>query len=185
MPITIADITLDRVQNIRIKERQSVVEHRVPGAEGSMYQNLGRLPVRLLVQGILQGSAGIEQLQRLRETLNAGDTVAFSSDTVTPETMDKVVITHLQVAEIAGRPLYFNYTIELKEVVEPPGGLPDTDALAEIDTEVLEEAGGFLENLEDGLAALQGAEAVKAVVDRLSPKIKRLGELVQKLNGRS
>ena len=183
MAITIAGIELDRIQNLGIDERQSIVEHGIPGSQGNAFQNLGRLPVAIVIEGILQGERGSEQLQKLREKLKTGEKVAFTSEAATPTEIDQVIIKGLKVRQIAGKPQFYRYVIELKEVVEAPAGLPDAQALADIDTAILGEADQFLENLEDGLASLQDAAAVKAVVDQLSPKIQHLGELVKKLSG--
>jgi hypothetical protein len=183
MAIVVSDIELDRIQNLTVHENQTIVEHQIPGSEGNAFQNLGRKPVVIRIEGVLQKQKGIETLQKLREKFNAHDALSFSSDASTPADIDQIVIESLRVREIAGKPLFFIYNMVLKEVVQKPNGLFDTQALADIDAGILSEAEDFLATVEDGLDALDKAAAVKAVADKLSPQIARLGELLKKLPG--
>ena len=185
MSLTLSDIELNRIQHLKVGQHQVIVEHKIPGSDGNAFQNLGRKPVTIEVEGVLQNQEGIEILQQLREKLNAHQVLTFASEAATPSEIDQVIIDSLTVNEIAGKPLFFQYKMILKEVVERPAGFPDTQALADINSEILGEADDFLENLEDGLDSLQKAAAVKTVVDKLSPQITRLGELVKKLQGGS
>lgn len=183
MAIVVSDIELDRIHDLTVHEHQAIVEHQIPGSEGNAFQNLGRKPVAIHIGGVLQGQEGIETLQKLREKFNAHEVISFASDASTPTDIDQVVIESLKVREIAGKPLFFRYHMVLKEVVQRPSDLSDAQALAEIDASVLSEAEDFLANVEDGLNALNQAAAVKAVADKLSPQIARLGELLKKLPG--
>lgn len=184
MPIKIGEISFERIKNLQIDEQQTLVEHQVAGLQGNIYQNLGRKPVSIHFNGVLLGSDGEEKMQKLRDAFSQGTALDFNSDVATPPGIKNVVIKDLSIREIAGRPQYYTYNIVLKEVIDLPENLTslsDVDALSAVDTDVGIDANQFIDSLKDGLDSLQLAPEVMAVVDKLSPQISRLEELVKKL----
>ncbi|HKJ67561.1 MAG TPA: DUF6046 domain-containing protein [bacterium] len=181
MAIVVGEVELDRIQHLDVDEKQTVVEHHIPGSKGNAFQHLGRRPVKITINGLFQGETGLENLEKLRTKFQTGEVLPFSSDAATPAEVSQVIIQNFQMAQVSGKPQYYQYFLILKEVVERPSGAPDTAALDQIDAEAAAEAGQFMENLEAGLENLQGAAKVKELVDRLSPSVKRLSELVGQL----
>lgn len=188
MPIKLADIELTRIQTLRVMEHQAIVEHRIPGADGNIFQNMGREPVSMVLEGYLQREEGASTLETLRDKFNSHDPLDFSPGSSTAPSVKQVVIDSMDVSEVAGKPLFYRYSMVLREVMEQPAGLPGAGALDEVNTDIASEADAFMENLEAGmedldagLDMLEGAQHVQAVVDQLSPKIEKLGELLSKL----
>ena len=44
---------INSVYNVKVEERRSVVEHKIPGMEGGILQDLGREPVRISFEGVI------------------------------------------------------------------------------------------------------------------------------------
>ncbi len=185
MPIIISGIEFNRIQDLRIDENRAIVEHRIPGSNGDIFQDLGRKPVTIAFEGIFQGKDGFSKLRDLRQKFNDGETLTFSSDAATPTDVDQVIIKNLRVNEIAGRPQFFRFAIVLKEIVERQTGLPDIQALTDIDMEIIEENSEIFENLGksfNALLELNGdANKILDFLDDLSPEVSRLGDLINKL----
>jgi len=71
---------LNSVYNVKVDEKRSVVEHKIPGMEGGILQDLGREPVRISFEGIIYGEGAKDALKNLRSKFKAGKPVPFSSD---------------------------------------------------------------------------------------------------------
>lgn len=111
---------LNSVFNISVSERRSIVEHRVPGMEGSILQDMGRDPVRISFDGVIYGKNSKETLKSLRSKFKAGKPVPFSSDLTTVAEVTQVLIEDLQVYDVSGSPNNYKYRITLREYTPPP-----------------------------------------------------------------
>lgn len=107
------------VYNISTTERRTLVEHKVPGLEGNLFQDLGREPVRISFDGILQGSLAKKNLEQLRKKFRAGKPVQFASDITGATDITKVLIEDLVIGDTLGNSTRFNYSIILREYTEP------------------------------------------------------------------
>ncbi len=132
------------IQRIGTLEQRSVSESNVPGLAGNYHQDLGTLPVSLVIEGSLAGDEPRDGfLEAIREQYAAGEPLDFVSDITTATSIEQMLITSLQVEEIAGQANGFLYRLVLKQYIEPPqqasaSGLDDTlgaeaDALMDID----------------------------------------------------
>jgi hypothetical protein len=57
MTVRIGQIELNGVQNVYTEESRALVEQHVPRQDGSIFQDLGRDPLTVIVDGLLFGAA--------------------------------------------------------------------------------------------------------------------------------
>jgi hypothetical protein len=120
MPITLSEIELTGIQNIRTDETQSLVKHRIPGLEGDLIQDLGRQPVSISFDGIFKGKEALKDVEKLRQKFKTRQAITFVSDITDSTEVTEVVIENLRVTEVAGKTNHFHYWIILKEYVPLP-----------------------------------------------------------------
>jgi hypothetical protein len=124
----IGEYEVPGIQRIGTIEDRRLVEIPVPGLAGSYHQDLGSGAVSLRIEGTLAGDdARDDLLGKVREMFNAGDPVDFVADIVTATHVEKVLLTDLAVAEVAGSADTFRYAIVLAQHVEPPPPSPGAD----------------------------------------------------------
>ncbi|MFN8483137.1 MAG: hypothetical protein U0768_08840 [Anaerolineae bacterium] len=141
------DLELPQVQEIATVERRSLAEHKPPGMDGSLLQNLGRRPTRLALWGVATGPDARAFLEKLDGKLRDGKPVPFTADIIADAAIDQVVIDDMQVQELAGKPDRFAYVLTLREYIEPVEP-QDTSAL---DTDILGAATKLIEDMVPGL----------------------------------
>lgn len=166
------DLELPQVQEIATYDRRRLAEHKPPGMEGSLLQNLGRRPTHLVLWGVATGSNALEFVGKLEEKFQAGQPVPFAADIVTDAEIEQMAIDDLQVQELAGKPQRYAYVLTLREYIEP---VEPADASL-LDTSILDEAQGLMDDLIDGL------DLGQAFVTGLQPFVSRFGDLLSRLN---
>jgi hypothetical protein len=134
----LADLELPLVQRIHTQEEQILVDHPVPGLDGDFTQLLNRQATQVALAGILAGEDAKTQLETLRQKFHAGEPVAFVADILTATQVQQVIITGMEVRELAGKTERFEYYITLAEYTPPPAD--ETEALALVDEEAADEA---------------------------------------------
>lgn len=146
-PITpmLAEIELRTIQDISTNEDRVLAEHKIPGMDGSVFQNLGRKPTKVALLGILYGEKAKEDLEKLRTKFKTGEPVSFVADITAATDVSQVLIEDLKVNEVAGKPDHFRYSVVLQECPPPPP--PVTDILQQQALEAVE----FLDNVGIGL----------------------------------
>jgi hypothetical protein len=151
MTVMLAGVELPNVQKVSTDEGRAIVEHRVPGLEGSVLQDMGRGSTAISLEGVFHGEEALGNLEELRGHFKAGEPVLFTADITTATDVSEVLIDDLEVKEVAGRPNYYRYTIRLVEYVPPPTpaapGL-ETPIDAEIGLEAEEWSAGLADNLD-------------------------------------
>src|SRR5207247_2560891 len=113
------DLELPQVQQIVTQDRRALAEHKPPGMDGSLLQNLGRNATLLVLRGVASGPDAATFVQKLDDKFRAARPVAFTADIVTEARIDQMVIDDLQVEEAAGVPERFVYTLALREFAQP------------------------------------------------------------------
>ena len=161
------DIELPQVQEIATSERRVLSEHKPPGMAGSLLQNLGRRPTRLVLWGVAAGPEALDFIENLNGKFRAGNPVTFIADIVTDTEIGQMLIDDLRLQELAGKPQRFAYVITLREYIEPI----EPEDTSFLDTEILDDALDIMEALTTGLE----------IIERLSAFISRLTELHQVL----
>ena len=165
------DLELPQVQEITTLDRRVVAEHKPPGFDGSVLQNLGRRPTRLTLWGVATGPDALKFIEQLNDKYHAGQPLAFTADIVADAEIEKMIIDDLQTQDLAGKPERFAYALTLREHIEPvePESAPGLDA------DILDDALGQLNNLMSGLEVIQ----------QLSDVVSRLAALTQSLQQQS
>jgi hypothetical protein len=118
-PDTGATKELKSVYNISVSENRSIVEHKIPGMEGGILQDLGREPVRIFFDGIIYGETAREDLERIRAKYKKGTPVPFSSDVSGAAEVTQILIEDLNVRDHGGSVNRYGYSITLREYLVP------------------------------------------------------------------
>lgn len=159
----LAEIELKTIQEMSTTEDRALAEYKIPGMDGSVFQNLGRKPTKISFSGILYGEKAKEDLEKLRTKFKAGESVSFAADITTATDISQVLIEELKVNEVAGKPDHFRYSVILRECTPPP---PPATNIAQ---QQAVEAGEFLDNVGLGLElAEQLSRYIPILKDSLS-----------------
>jgi hypothetical protein len=145
------DLALPQVQAITTYDRRSLAEHKPPGMQGSLLQNLGRRPTRLLLWGVVIGPASNDFAAKLDKKFRDAKPVPFTSDIVVDAKIDQVLIDDLRLEQLAGRPERFGYILVLREFIKP---VAPEDASA-LNAGILGDAQNLLDGIVGGLAIAQ------------------------------
>lgn len=116
----LGDIELQQVQRIDSDQDQLLVRHAVPALEGDFLQGLGRRATVFVLDGVLTGPEVADGITSLREKFHAAEPVSFAADIATATRIDQVLIEAMDVREIAGHALRFEYSFLLREFIPPP-----------------------------------------------------------------
>jgi hypothetical protein len=141
------DLELTQVQEIRTQDRRALAEHRPPGMDGSLLQNLGRGPARVALWGIASGPDAKGFVGKLDDKFRAGEAVSFTADIVADAEIQKVKIDDLRLQELAGKPDRFAYVLTLREYIEPV----EPEDASGLDADILGEAQSLVDDLVLGL----------------------------------
>ncbi len=133
MPVRLGDIELRSVQDVRAADNRSLVELRVPGQAGSVFQDLGRAPATVVLAGLLTGEGAADTLEKLRTAYQKAQALAFASDIAIGTEMTEVVIADLLVKQDSGFRDRYRYTLTIREHVEPPENVAANKAAVDAD----------------------------------------------------
>lgn len=121
----IGDFAIDDVEFIESVESRALAEHRVPGLAGDYLQDLGTRPNEILIVGSKHGDDPRDTfLTAIRGIFNRGEPTTFVADILTATDIADVMVTDLNVAEIAGPRPSFRYAITIRKYVKPPEPRP-------------------------------------------------------------
>ncbi len=110
---------LRTVDSVSMDDRRAIVELRIPGAEGSVLQDLGRRPVVVRFTGELQGEDAQTTLENLRAKFKSGKPLPFSSDLTGIAEVTQILIEDLHVEESMGSSNTYEYSLTIREYIEP------------------------------------------------------------------
>lgn len=113
-------VEIRNVSNISTTDRRNIVEHQIPGMEGSVFQNMGRAAVRISFEGTLQGRSAKNKLETIRSKFKQGIPLPFNSDISGATDVTQVLIENLRISEEAGITDRYQYSIVICEYKEPP-----------------------------------------------------------------
>ena len=170
------NIELPLVQEIATYERRVLAEHKPPGMDGSLLQNLGRRPVRLTLWGVATGSEALEAIERLEAKFQAGEPLPFVADIIADAEIETMVIDDLKLQELAGKPQRYAYVLTLREYIEPV----EPEDTSFLDTEILDDAQNLVDDLVGGIdIAADFATGLEQFLPQLSDLLTRLQEFRQ------
>jgi hypothetical protein len=176
------DLELPQVQEITVYDRRMLAEHKPPGMDGSLLQNLGRRPAHLTLWGVKTGPDALEFLETLEEKYRAGQPLPFVADIIAEAEIEQIIIDDLQWQELAGKPDRYSYVLTLREYIEP---VEPEDASA-LESDILDDAGGLFDDLVDGLdLSLDFATGLERFVGPLTDMLGRLQEFSRTLGSGS
>lgn len=144
------DLELQQVQELTTYDLRALPEHKPPGMSGSILQNLGRRPTRVVVRGVASGTGAADFAAKIEAKFRAAQPVPFTADIVADAKLDLVLIDDLQLLDLAGKPQRFAYTMVLREFIKPK----EPETTAGVDAGILNDATKLAGGLVDGLAAL-------------------------------
>lgn len=175
----LADVELPQVQQIRTRDLRALAEHKPPGKDGSLLQDLGRAPTTMTVWGMASDPGARALLEHLKGQVRSGEPVPFLADVAATLDVEDVVVDDLQIRQLAGKPDRFAYLLTLREFVEP---VEPEDASA-LDVDVLGDARDLLDGLVDGLdLAAAFASGLEGFVAPLGDFVERLGQFRRDLD---
>ena len=120
MAVRIGKIELTGMQSVHTEETRTLVEQRVPEQQGSAFQDMGREPVTLVLEGFLHGDDASATLETLRTAQAKAEPQSFAADIVVGTELTDVIIESVRVRQLAGYRNRYRYQIRLREHVEPP-----------------------------------------------------------------
>jgi hypothetical protein len=167
----IDDLELVQVQEVETRDRRVLAEHKPPGMDGSILQNLGRRSTWIELFGVATGPDAQLFVEKLDGKFRAGNPVPFTADIVADAQIQQVLIDDLSVQELAGKPERFSYLVTLREHIEPVA----PEDVSGLDSDILDQAQGLIDDLAGGLAAGLG------FATGLQPFVGGLGDLLSRL----
>lgn len=169
----LGDLELTQVQEAALAERRALAEHRPPGLDGGMLQDLGRAPSRFTVWGVAAGPDAAGFVEQLNERFREGAPLAFTADVDSGARVERVSVAGLRVEELAGKPDRWLYVLTLAEYQEPR----EPAATAAVEADILGDAAGLMGDL---VAAL---DLAPLLVTGLEPFVAVLEGMLASLRG--
>ncbi|WP_255991709.1 DNA circularization N-terminal domain-containing protein [Chitinolyticbacter albus] len=162
--VRIGKIELKGVQNLHTEEARSLVEQRVPEQQGSVFQDLGREPVTVVIDGLLFGDEVMSALETLRVAHAKAQPQSFAADIVVGSDLTDVVIEDFRVRQVAGYPDRYRFSLRLREHVEPPQST--ATAMAPVNQDIAGDAAAWNEGAIGAAGVLQDpASLTQALMD--------------------
>lgn len=150
MAVELGGILLEHLTSVSVRERARIARHDVPGMSGDLAQTLGRSSVEVSLQGLFYGAGALDDLNLLRDAYLGNEPVDFFTESVGEGYFTRVLISRLEVFQRAGYLDQFGFACDVVEYVEPP----EPALLAPLvvpDTELLDEAASFMDDVQNGL----------------------------------
>jgi hypothetical protein len=120
MTIRVGNIELKGVQNVHTEEARTLIEQRVPEQQGSVFQDLGREPVTIVLDGELFGGDVLSALEKLRRAQAKAEPLSFAADVAVGTELTEVLVEDIRIRQIAGFTDRYRFAMRLKEHVQPP-----------------------------------------------------------------
>ncbi|AKF86225.1 hypothetical protein MFUL124B02_23420 [Myxococcus fulvus 124B02] len=163
MPVRIGRIELIGLTKIYTEDARNLVQQRVPGQAGSVFQDLGREPVTVVMEGLLLGEDPQAALEELRQAQMKATPLSFASDAIAGADLTDVLIADFQVRQLAGHQSRFSFFLRVKEYVEPPA---KADAgVGAVNDAVSQDAQSWAKSSTDAAGVLQKPETLMDAVD--------------------
>lgn len=153
MSVRIGKIELTGVQNLYTEEARTLVEQRVPEQQGNVFQDLGREPVGIVLEGLLFGEEALSALEDLRQAQAKAEALPFAADIAVGTELTDVIIEDVRVRQLAGYRHRYRFVIRLREYLVPPE--PVDANIADVNSAVQADADAWAADSLGAVAALQ------------------------------
>lgn len=173
MAVILGGEELPNVQEITTDEHRSLVEHRIPGRDGPVLQDLGEGLTVIRLSGIIHGESAREALTALRGRFQEGEPAPFTADITTGIDVLDVVIRRFTIRQIAGYASRYGYTVELARYIEPASG--DESGLDAVESDIDDSADTWMEEVAGREAALQDPSVLPEVLAETPGALDQLG----------
>lgn len=172
------DLELPQVQEIATVDHRTLAEHKPPGMEGSLLQNMGRRPTRLALWGIASGPGAQSFAEKLDGKFRNGKPLSFTVDIIADSRIDKMLIENLRVQDLAGKPQRYSYVLTLREYIVPvePEDTSSVDAAIQDDARNLVDS--MLPGLTTGLDFVTGLEKFVAPLSSLLTRLQQANKVI-------
>jgi hypothetical protein len=164
MPVRIGKIELVGLTNIYTEDARNLVQQRVPGQSGSVFQDLGREPVTVVMEGILLGEDTQAALEELRQAQMKAQPMSFAADAIAGADLTEVIIADFQVKQLAGHQNRFSFYLKVREHQEPPQ--PADAGVAAVNDAVANDAASWAAGAVDAAGVLQNPDSLMSAVDK-------------------
>ncbi|MFO1432392.1 MAG: DNA circularization N-terminal domain-containing protein [Candidatus Competibacteraceae bacterium] len=119
MAVRIGKVELPGLQDLHTEESRTLVEQRVPEQQGSVFQDLGREPLTLVLEGLLFGDKVLSDLEELRQAQTKAKPLPFAADIAVGAELTDVIIEDLRIRQVAGYQHRYRFTLRLREHKAP------------------------------------------------------------------
>ncbi len=158
---------LKGLQKIISMENRVLVEHKIPGLQGSLFQDIGDSPIQITLIGSLQGDeVKTGFLEEIRSKFRAGKPIPFTADITTATDLKEVIIQEVSFTELSTEPDTINYTIILKEFT--PSAEDKYLALSQVEEDINKEADSQFQSI---LEDLEAASAIREQIEDLAEEL--------------
>jgi len=166
---------LKGLQKIVSMENRVLVEHKIPGLQGSLFQDIGDSPIQITLIGSLQGDeVKTGFLEEIRSKFRASKPISFTADITSATDLKEVIIQDVSFTESSTEPDTINYTIILKEFT--PSAEDKYLAFSQVEEDINKEADSqFQSILEDLEAESAIREQIKDLTEELGLSLPVLG----------
>lgn len=138
MTVRLGKIELKWVQALHVDDGRFTVEQHIVGQAGSIFQDVGRKPVTMKVEGFILGQEALSDMETIRAAHLKSEPMQFTADVTVGSEFTEVDITYFRVWQSAGHRDRYEYLIKLTEYTEPPApvlaGLAHVNAGIEADS---------------------------------------------------
>jgi len=163
MTVRIGKVELIGVQDMYTEEARNLVEQRVPDQEGSVFQDLGRDPVTVVLSGVLFGDDVLDSIEALRQAQEKGDPLPFAADIAVGTELTDVIIEEATLRQVAGYADRYRFTIRIREHVEPPES--PAKAAAPVNEAVAADADAWADDSMAASAAMQDPATIPQALE--------------------
>ena len=171
----LGDWEIPRVASIKALEHRSFVELTVPGRVGSLFQDLNTTPTRIAITGSLYGDEVRDEfLEEVRGRFREGEPITFVADIVTATAVQYVIIETLTFQESGIKPDQIDFLIVITESPPPP---PPPNPLGGLDTDLLDQAGDFLDTVNSALDVIDSLGTIPDIGNPTVPLTDSLSDL--------
>jgi hypothetical protein len=176
MAVELGKVDLGNLSQVAVREQMRVVRHGVPGMAGDLSQVLGRPSVEVELHGAYYGADAGDRLGKLRDLYLKGEPVDFFADAVGQGYFAQVLILSLHLEQKAGELDQFSFACEVMEYVKPPEPAAP-DLLSGLDTSILDEAAGFMDDVQNAIDQVSKLADVLGNIPSFGNPTTRLGAM--------